>query len=308
MSEWQLPEGIDELTGAGALAFESVRRQLLDLYIDKGFELVIPSMVAYNNDSNNNKTQCFKFLDSISDKMLSIHADITPQIARIDSQYNGKDVKKYCYINAVLKPKADDFYASRSPIQAGVELYGVKDILADIEIIKLMLDSLQLLSIQPLVLSLGNVAIFNALIEKTTLNDEEIAIFKAIFVRRSIPDLAVFLRDNNPNNADKFSSLMQLEGGAEVLDDALIIFKDFPKAIAAIKDLIAIEKQMQGLEVVYDLATLTTDEYHTGVVFCAYHQDYSKAVAQGGRYQAVAKRVATGFSFDLKFLSQTTNK
>ncbi len=36
MGVWQLPEGIDELTGTEAIAFESVRRQLLDLYADKG--------------------------------------------------------------------------------------------------------------------------------------------------------------------------------------------------------------------------------------------------------------------------------
>jgi len=32
MSNWQLPEGIDELTGEQAVAFEDARRSLLDLY------------------------------------------------------------------------------------------------------------------------------------------------------------------------------------------------------------------------------------------------------------------------------------
>jgi ATP phosphoribosyltransferase regulatory subunit HisZ len=49
-------------------------------------------------------------------------------------------------------------------------------------------------------------------------------------------------------------------------------------------------------------------EYHTGVVFCAYNEDYSKALAQGGRYNGLSAsfgrpRAATGFSFDLKFLT-----
>jgi ATP phosphoribosyltransferase regulatory subunit len=30
MNTWQLPEGVDELTGGRALAFERVRRQLID--------------------------------------------------------------------------------------------------------------------------------------------------------------------------------------------------------------------------------------------------------------------------------------
>lgn len=304
MGTWKLPKGIDEITGDQALAFESIRRQVMDLYIDKGFELIIPPMVTYADNVNE---KCFKFLDSVSDKMLSVNADITPQIARIDNQYNSTDIKKYCYINAVLKPKADDFYASRSPIQAGAELYGVEDISANIEMIQLMLDSLKLLSIQPIVLSLGNVAIFNALIKQTALNNEKIAALKDIFVRRSIPDLKLFLSDNILNNADKFSALIQLEGNAKILTQALDIFNDMPEAISAIKDLIKIDKHIstQELEIVYDLAMLKTYEYHTGVVFCAYHQDYSKALAQGGSYQGTTQRVATGFSFDLKFLSQS---
>jgi ATP phosphoribosyltransferase regulatory subunit len=58
-----------------------------------------------------------------------------------------------------------------------------------------------------------------------------------------------------------------------------------------------------------DLAELKAYEYHTGVVFSAYNENYSKALAQGGRYNGLSAsfgqaRAATGFSFDLKFLSQ----
>ena len=149
MSNWQLPEGIDELTGNQANAFESARRELLDLYQSWGYEIVVPPMIEYadnlvlNSKSIDDKT--FKFLDSASTRMLGVHSDITPQVARIDSKRdNSEDIYRYCYINAILQTKADDFYASRSPIQAGVELYGFKGIDADIEVIVLMLSSLNI--------------------------------------------------------------------------------------------------------------------------------------------------------------------
>ena len=90
MSNWQLPEGIDELTGNKAIAFESARRALLDLYQSWGYEIVVPPMIEYADNlvlkskSINDKT--FKFLDSVSARMLGVHSDITPQIARIDSK------------------------------------------------------------------------------------------------------------------------------------------------------------------------------------------------------------------------------
>jgi ATP phosphoribosyltransferase regulatory subunit len=316
MDNWQLPEGIDELTGRQAVTFESIRRRLLDLYQSCGYELVVPPMVEYIESliltSNSVDQKTFKFLDSSSGRMLGVHSDITPQIARIDSKRSKPDqIDRYCYINAILQTKADDFYSSRSPIQAGAELYGYKGIEADIEVIELMLASLSILNIQGLTLSLGNTAIFNALCEATELNNQDIAILRDIFKRKSIPDLDVFLTDNSIQEADKFSSLISLDGDDQVLDRALKEFADFSKVVEAINDLIKLNKVFNGngVNLMFDLGEVKAYEYHNGVVFAAYHPSYSKALAQGGRYNGLSQslgvsRDATGFSFDLKFLIQ----
>jgi len=316
MNNWQLPEGIDELTGEQAVTFESIRRRLLDLYQSWGYELVVPPMVEYieslilTSSSVDQKT--FKFLDSNSGRMLGVHSDITPQIARIDSKRSKPDkTDRYCYINAILKTKADDFYTSRSPIQAGAELYGYKGIEADIEVIELMLASLSILNIQGLTLSLGNTAIFNALCESTELDKQDIAILRDIFKRKSVPDLDAFLKDNAIKEADKFSALISLDGDDQVLDRALKVFADFPMVVEAINDLIKLNKVFNGngVNLMFDLGEVKAYEYHNGIVFAAYHPSYSKALAQGGRYNGLSQslgvsRDATGFSFDLKFLIQ----
>jgi ATP phosphoribosyltransferase regulatory subunit len=316
MKSWQLPEGIDELSGNQALNFEMLRRQLIDLYTEKGFGLVIPPMVEHvdslllTSDSVNEKT--FKFLDPVSGKMLGVHADITPQIARIDARRASVSIEKYCYINAILQTSADDFYDSRSPIQAGAELYGSNEISADIEVIELMLESLKILSIDPVVISLGNVAIFNALMADESLDSDQAAELRHIFAHRSSPDLAVFINKHPLVNAPLFNALIKLEGDNSALNQALDLFVNFPSAISAIKDLQAIDQALKGknIQASYDLAELQTYEYHTGIVFSAYNQNYSKALAQGGRYNGIGEsfgqsRAATGFSFDLKFLSQS---
>jgi len=316
MNNWQLPEGIDELTGEQAVTFESIRRRLLDLYQSWGYELVVPPMVEYveslilTSSSVDQKT--FKFLDSNSGRMLGVHSDITPQIARIDSKRSKPDkTDRYCYINAILKTKADDFYASRSPIQAGAELYGYKGIKADIEIIELMLASLSILNTQGLTLSLGNTAIFNALCEAAELDKQDIETLRDIFKRKSIPDLDTFLVDNEIKEADKFSALISLDGNDQVLDRALKVFADFPNVVEAINDLIKLNKVFNGngTNLMFDLGEVKAYEYHNGIVFAAYHPNYSKALAQGGRYNGLSQsfgvsRDATGFSFDLKFLIQ----
>ena len=314
MSNWQLPEGIDELTGNQANAFESARRELLDLYQSWGYEIVVPPMIEYadnlvlNSKSIDDKT--FKFLDSASTRMLGVHSDITPQVARIDSKRdNSEDIYRYCYINAILQTKADDFYASRSPIQAGVELYGYKGIDADIEVIVLMLSSLKLLDISTPTLSLGNTAIFNALCDSVNLKDKDRSALRDIFRRKSVPDLNNFLSQNQIKESSKFKSLINLDGDAEALDDALKIFKGMPSIIEAINDLRKLNDffKYYDTKLMFDLGEVKAYEYHDGIVFAAYSDKFSKAIAQGGRYDGLSQsfdstREATGFSFDLKFL------
>ena len=314
MSNWQLPEGIDELTGDQANAFESARRDLLDLYQSWGYEIVVPPMIEYadnlvlNSKSIDDKT--FKFLDSVSARMLGVHSDITPQIARIDSKRNNPgDINRYCYINAILQTKADDFYASRSPIQAGVELYGFKGIDADIEVIVLMLSSLNILGISTPTLSLGNTAIFNTLCDSANLQVNNKSALRDIFRRKSIPDLNNFLSQNQIKESDKFKSLISLDGDEKVLDDALEVFKGMPLVIEAINDLRKLNDffKRYDTELMFDLGEVKAYEYHDGIVFAAYTDKFSKAIAQGGRYDGLSQsfgspREATGFSFDLKFL------
>ena len=315
MSNWQLPEGIDELTGDQAISYENARRDLLDLYQSWGYEIVVPPMIEYadnlvlNSKSIDDKT--FKFLDSASTRMLGVHSDITPQVARIDSKRaNLGDINRYCYINAILQTKADDFYASRSPIQAGVELYGFKGIDADKEVIVLILSSLNLLEISNITLSLGNTAIFNALCESANLeNNNNKALLRDIFRRKSIPDLDNFLSLNKVKEDNKFKSLISLDGDEKILDDALDIFKDMPSVIEAINDLRKLNDFFKNhdIELMFDLGEVKAYEYHDGIVFAAYSENYSKAIAQGGRYDGLSQsfdspREATGFSFDLKFL------
>ena len=97
----------------------------------------------------------------------------------------------------------------------------------------------------------------------------------------------------------------------QVLDRALKVFADFPMVVEAINDLIKLNKVFNGngVNLMFDLGEVKAYEYHNGIVFAAYHPNYSKALAQGGRYNGLSQslgvsRDATGFSFDLKFLIQ----
>jgi len=102
-----------------------------------------------------------------------------------------------------------------------------------------------------------------------------------------------------------------LDGSEAVLDKANSVFKGIPSALSAIDDLRKLHNffKDRNINLMFDLGEVKAYEYHDGVVFAAYHDSFSKALAQGGRYSGLTKsfgssRDATGFSFDLKFLVQ----
>jgi len=172
-----------------------------------------------------------------------------------------------------------------------------------------MLSSLKLLNIRNITLSLGNTAIFNALCASANLESKEITALRDIFRRKSVPDLESFLIDTKIKDSDKFKSLISLDGDEKILEEAQVIFKGIPSIVDAINDLTKLNDffKNQSVNLMFDLGEVKAYEYHDGIVFAAYSDKFSKAIAQGGRYDALSKsfdsnREATGFSFDLKFL------
>src|SRR6056297_887830 len=147
---WQLPDGVDELLPERAAALEALRRSLLDLYRSWGYQLVIPPLVEFTDSllegvGADLDTLTFKMPDQPSGRTLGIRADITPQVARIDAHSLAQEgVSRLCYTGSTLHARQKSLLASRSPVQAGVEIFGESALTADIEVIQLMLATLDI--------------------------------------------------------------------------------------------------------------------------------------------------------------------
>ena len=83
---WLLPDGVDEVLPERAQVVEYLRRQLLDLYQNWGYDLVIPPMVEFTDSllsgsGSDLDLMTFRITDQLSGRMMGIRADITPQTA-----------------------------------------------------------------------------------------------------------------------------------------------------------------------------------------------------------------------------------
>ena len=147
-NRWLLPEGISDLLPAEARDLEHLRRTLLDGYVRHGFELVLPPLVEY--------------LDSL----------LTGQGGDLDLK-TFKLVNRLCYCASVLRTRPTGLEGSREPIQIGAEIYGHAGIEADIEIIDLLLQSLEQAGLGALRLDICHLGLASLLLAELPGIDED---------------------------------------------------------------------------------------------------------------------------------------
>ena len=319
VDRWQLPDGIEEVLPAQAATVEQLRRRLLDLFCSWGYELVIPPLVEFTDSLLSGLGQdldllTFKLTDQLSGRSMGVRADITPQVARIDAHSLApKGVSRLCYAGSTLHTRPKSLMASRSPIQLGAEIYGDDSLAADVEVIRLMLATLDAADLEDkITLDLGHVGIYEAVIAAAELDGEqERTVFDAL-QRKSVPDLMLALDDVAEEAATLIIGLVDLHGDDSVLAAARELFEErVPAALAAVDELqevaADVRRQRPDLPMYFDLAELDGYHYHTGVTFSAYVPGHGQALARGGRYNGVGEvfgraRPATGFATDLKAL------
>ena len=314
MTRWALPEYIADVLPGEARRVENLRRALLDAFRGHGYELVMPPLLEYvdslmTGTGHDMDLRTFKLVDQLSGRTMGVRADITPQAARIDAHLLNRDgVTRLAYCGAVLHALPAGLNVTREPLQIGAELYGHAGIEADIEIQNLLLYVLGLAGVKKIRFDLGHVGVFRALAAMAKIESSRAEELFALLQAKDIPSLRDALTGIAEPVKNALLLLPRLYGGAEVLARAARELPQDARIAAALADLGTLAQAMRGAEVSIDLAELRGYQYHSGVVFAAYCDGLSNAIARGGRYDEVGKwfgraRPATGFSLDLKELA-----
>lgn len=322
LSRWALPAGIDELLPEQARRVEQLRTAVLAQFYGAGYDLVIPPLVEFVDSllvgaGEDLALDTLQMTDGLTGRQLGLRADMTPQIARIDAHSMAPaDERRLCYLGTVVRARPDGLGGSRTPMQVGAELYGVADVAGDLEIISLMLNTLNIAGIAPIVLDLGHVDVFGSLAEQAGFNAHEEDLARDALQRKSDTDLQALLagRPLAPALQAALMALSRLNGAwraviakaeqqlAPVMSPAMRDGLDRLQQIAAV-----IERNFPQATVLIDLSELHGYHYQTGLVFAAYAEGVGREIARGGRYDDIGvafgrARPATGFSADLREL------
>ena len=320
MRAWVLPEYIEDILPAEALRIEMMRRRVVDWLLVHGYELVGPPLLEYvesllKGSGGGTNLRMFKVVDQLSGRMMGLRADMTPQVARIDAHLlNRRGITRLCYAGSVLHTVPSGLTRTREPLQVGAELYGHTGLESDLEIQRLMLQSLEIAGIRKIHLDLGHVAVFRGLVKGAGIPSElEAELFSVLQAKDvcALEKLCAGLDKHVDADARRALLLLpELYGDDGILSLARRSLPAYPEIVTALDELETVAAELGPLvdTLAFDLADLRGYHYHSGMVFSAYTSGGPNAIALGGRYDEVGKafgraRPATGFSMDLRELS-----
>ena len=317
VDRWLLPDGIEEILPEEAFQVEDLRRRLVNLFKRWGYDYVIPPMLEFTDSLLTGSGEdisllTFKMTDQLSGKMLGLRADITPQVARMDAHSLKRDgVNRLCYAGHVAHTRAKGPLRSRTPIQVGVELFGEQSLEADLEVLSLLLCTLQEAGLPEQYLDVGHVGIYRALSRHAGLDkSQETALFE-LMQHKSNDLISEWLEREVADSAARawLRALPDLSGGVDVLHEARERLAGAPAAVGeALTQLSRLAADLQArfpsARFYFDLSELRGYHYLTGIVFGAFAPGVGTAIGNGGRYDHVGEafgraRPATGFAVDL---------
>ena len=315
MSQWRLPDNLEDLLPAKASKLEFIRRVLIDLFESHGYQFIMPSLLEYEDSlrahGKDLDLDTFKVVDQLSGRMMGMSSDLTTQASRVDAYLvdQNNEENKLCYAGQVLRTNAGSG-SSRELFQIGLEYFGSEKLNADIEVQTILIKSLQHLNINKISMDINDLSIYRSIIKNIDLTlSETDDLSKAIMLKDISSAKDILKRFGKNKNIDQLIALINIYGDSKVLDELEKLDKENSHFTDSVKNLKIISEKIKQLntDVTFDFSEIRGYQYHKGIIFTAYADGFTSAVAQGGRYDNLnellgIKRPATGFSLDLRYL------
>lgn len=293
-----LPNGLRDILPLDAEYEADVVGRVSAHFAAQGYDRVKPPLIEFEDTLLDGvgaamAKQCFRVMDPVTQKMMGVRPDMTPQVARIARTRLAGSPRplRLSYAGQVLRVKGSQLRPERQFGQAGIELIGADCPEADAEVAILAAEALVALGVPGVSVDLSLPTLVPTLLSGLNLAEETL--------RGSLDhkDAAAVLALGG-GAAALLSALLQAAGPAE---RALSILAglDLPEAAAAERDRLAQVVTLIGAAI--PEVTLTVDpvenrgfEYHTGISFTLFAHNISGELGRGGRYLAGGTEPATG--------------
>lgn len=294
-----LPAGLRDILPPDAAFEANAVERLMTHFASFGYDRVKPPLIEFEETllagpGAATAGQTFRIMDPVSQQMMGVRADITPQIARIATTrlVGAARPLRLSYAGQVLRVKGTQLRPERQFAQAGIEVIGAEGPAADAEVVVLAAEALERLGI-------GEVSVD---LTSPTLVPELLAALGAPLTPAMRDALdhkdAAAVRQAGGKAASVLLGLINAVGPADRALAALAAL-DLPAAAAAARahldeTVALVRAAAPGLRLTVDPVENRGFEYHSGVSFAIFARGVGGELGRGGRYSAGGVEPATG--------------
>jgi ATP phosphoribosyltransferase regulatory subunit len=314
----QIPPGSQDLLAGDVRRRRRVQSVWFRLAHERGYEEVIPPTFEYEEvfmrgGGPDLSSRLVRFVDQ-DGRVVALRADFTSSIARVvATRLAGAPLPiRLAYAGKVYRQEPEGGARRREIFQLGAELVGDPGPSGDVEMLRLVIETMRALEIREFQINLGDVRFIHSLL--AGVEPEARERLRAAIDRRDGSALAAAARELGmpAETARALAELPELIGrGTEVLDRAaaLASSEGAGAAIERLRRIDALLTDAERAHVVYDLGEIRGLGYYSGLRFELFVAGVGRAVGSGGRYDALlalygADRPAVGFALETDMLAE----
>jgi ATP phosphoribosyltransferase regulatory subunit len=306
--QYLLPTGLKDGLPPDAAFEAAMVERLMACFASWGYERVKPPLIEFEDALLSGMgaamaADTFRLMDPVSQRMMGVRADMTPQVGRIAASRLKGSARplRLSYAGQVLRVKGEQMRPERQIGQAGIELIGTESAAADAEAVLLAAEALRQLGVAALVVDLNAPMLALSYLRESGVTDPAPII--AALDRKD----AASVKQLGGALGSTLQQLMNAVGAPPQALDRLAAITLTPNAAAQRDRLIAVARLVQqaapDLGLNLDPADHRGFEYHTGVTFSLLGRGVAGEFGRGGRYVNQAGEDATGFTLYLDTLS-----
>jgi ATP phosphoribosyltransferase regulatory subunit len=298
-----LPAGLRDLLPAEAETEAASVEALMEVFASHGYQRVKPPLLEFEDSLLAGSgaavaEQTFRLMDPVSQRMMGLRADTTPQVARIATTRLAHAPRplRLSYAGQCLRVRGSQLAPDRQITQAGIELIGCDNPTADAEIVLVGAEALASVGLTRTSFDLTLPTLVPILLSDASFDDATRTALGRALDRKDAASVA----RHGGVLAATLTNLLEAAGPAERALDALSVAalpstaRELANRLAEAVD--AIHARAPTLRITIDPVEFRGFRYETGVSVTIYAPGRHEELGRGGRYICGDAEPATGLT------------
>ncbi len=302
-----LPNGLQDLLFPEAEKEAGAIHQLMAVFKSFGYQRVKPPLVEFEESLLSGPGQAltrqtFRLMDPVSQRMMGVRADATPQISRIASSRLAAEERpiRFAYAADVLRVNGSQLRPERQFCQVGCELIGDDGERADAEIMLIALKALSDLGVKDITIDLTVPSLVEQVFESHNASADERETLTEAISRRDFDSIDMMASELNQTLVQLMACIGPVEVNLPTLK-AITLPESAAESVVRL-DTVCSELQaalsafgLEDVSVTIDAVEHKGFEYHKGVSFTLFAKGLRGELGSGGRYESNGE-TAIGFT------------